>query len=88
MPSQDHEEWMDEADVTWVNSFLSAEGGEITPQCVIEGFVAVIAYTDENGIPRYRPYNCLQRPLDSVIGLLSVVQMDYYHKQREDQING
>lgn len=66
------DEFMDEADIAWVNQFLECNGGKIPDGSVIDGFISIISWTDPDGNMQWRSYNTLNRPLSMILGLLTM----------------
>ena len=65
---------MDEADQAWVDTF---RGKSIPANAIVEGFVSVIAWMDEDGSRCWRSYTCLDAPLSHTLGLLEMAKFGY-----------
>lgn len=73
----DENDFMDEADRTWLNTFL---GSSIPEGSIIEGMFSIVQWIDpESGERKWRNYNSLDRTTYSqLVGLLEMVKLKLY----------
>lgn len=65
---------MDEMDQKWVETFVGEEDQSIPAGALIQGFISVISWIDEDGNFRWRLYNTLDLTLSNILGLLEMAK--------------
>lgn len=65
---------MDEIDTQWVESFIGEKTHSISPGSMIQGFVSIISWIDEDGNYKWRMYNTIDAPLSNILGLMDMAK--------------